>query len=78
MANQNGSVGGVKDGFAVRRADGWSNSDTPSIGWLNGTPAAKSEVRGGPEVKIGPNSAVWGRGSNGPFMTGDQRGRKPR
>jgi len=71
-ADNPGSAGGVKDGFAVRRADGWSNSDTPAIGWLPAA-AAKADVQGGPEVRIGPGTAAWSAGRKGPYTTGSQR-----
>ena len=71
----NGSVGGTKDGHAVRRADGWESP--PSLGWLKG-PAAESDPRGTGWTAYGPNSAGWGAESTGPFTTGMQRGRKKR
>lgn len=78
MANDNagnGSAGGTKDGHAVRRVDGWSNSDTPSLGWLSG-PAAESNPQGTAYTKIGPNSAIW-NSRNAARTLGDQ-GRKPK
>lgn len=71
LNNRNGSAGGVKDGYAVRRVDGWSNSDTPAIGWLKGA-LPKSDPQGSAEVKIGPNTKVWSAERTSPFMTGDQ------
>jgi hypothetical protein len=53
----------TKDGVAVRRADKWENTDTRSIGSLNGTPAAKSDPQGSPAVEYGPSSKLWRRGS---------------
>jgi hypothetical protein len=55
------SSGSTKDGHAVRRADGWSNSDAPAFGWLKGTPAAKSDPQGAPAVEYGPSSKLWNR-----------------
>jgi hypothetical protein len=46
----------TKDGVAVRRADSWQNSDSPSLGWLPNTPA---NPQGAPEIKIGPGSKAW-------------------
>jgi hypothetical protein len=60
MANDNsgnGNVGGkAPDGHAVRRADGWENSDTKTIGWLPDTPVNPA---GGAYQPIGPGSKAW-------------------
>jgi hypothetical protein len=73
-----GSVGGLKNGHASRRADGWENSDAPSIGWLDGTAAAKSDPQGTAYTPIGPGSSAWSANRNGPFTTGDQSRRRKR
>jgi hypothetical protein len=74
--NDPGSVGGLKDGRALRHAD---NTEPPreNFGWLNGSPAAKSDPQGTPYTPIGPGSKVWGA-PQGRFTTGMQRGGKPR
>jgi hypothetical protein len=69
-----GSVGGTKDGHAVRRADGWESP--PSIGWLTG-PAAESNPLGTAYTKIGPNSAIWNSRTAAKTL-GDQGRGKPK
>jgi hypothetical protein len=72
-----GSVGGVApNGQAVRHADGLE-PPRENFGWLNGSPAAKSDPQGTPYTPIGPGSKVWGT-PQGKFTTGMQRGGKPR
>jgi hypothetical protein len=74
--NDMGSAGGVKDGHAVRRADGYSNSDTAALGWL---PAGAAEGKGGVGTgwtKIGPNSSAWSTAKTGPYTTGMQKSKK--
>jgi hypothetical protein len=59
-----GSTGapvGVKDGHAVRRADGFENADVPAFGWLRDTPVAKSDPQGSAAVEYGPSSKLWNR-----------------
>jgi hypothetical protein len=51
----------TKNGVAVRRADKWQNLDQPALGWLNGSPAAKSDPQGSPAVEYGPSSKLWNR-----------------
>jgi hypothetical protein len=51
----------TKDGHAVRRADKWANLDQPALGWLNGSPVAKSSPQGGPDIPYGPSSPLWNR-----------------
>jgi hypothetical protein len=72
-----GSVGGVKDGRALRHAD---NCEAPqqNLGWLSGV---KGVVGGpnraaNPSVNIGPSGPYW-RKAAPPFSSGDQgKGRK--
>lgn len=72
-----GSSGGTKDGHAVRRADGWENPQR--MGWLDGTPAAKSDPAGGSYVPIGPGSRAFdATPPDAPYTTGMQRNRKPK
>lgn len=76
--NDMGSVGGVKDGRALRHAD---NTEPPpqNFGWLDGVKG----VLGGPNraanasVNIGPSGPLW-RKPAGKFTTGMQRNGKPR
>jgi hypothetical protein len=80
MANDNsgnGNVGGVKDGHAVRRSDGYSNSDTKALGWLPAA-AAQDKTEGGNWNKIGPGSAAWSAAKTGPYTTGAQRSKPKR
>jgi hypothetical protein len=72
-----GSVGGLKDGRALRHAD---NTEPPpqNFGWLDGV---KGVVGGpnraaNPSVNIGPSSNLWRKPSPGKYTTGDQK--KPR
>jgi hypothetical protein len=74
-----GSEVPMRGGHAMTRADGWANSDTPTIGWVTGA-AAESNPQGAPYTPIGPGSAMWARSRPGKFTTGDQKraSRKPR
>jgi hypothetical protein len=54
--NDTGSVGGNTNGYATRRVDGWSNQDTPSLGWIPNSPVNPA---GGNYEAIGPGSARW-------------------
>jgi hypothetical protein len=71
--NDNGSVGGLKDGRALRHTPE-TEPATENMGWLNNTGAAVSNPQGTPYTKIGPGTPVWDRGAK-PFKTGDQRKR---
>jgi hypothetical protein len=51
----------TKGGVGVRRADKWQNQDQPAIGWLNGSPVAKSDPQGGEPIPYGPSSPLWNR-----------------
>jgi hypothetical protein len=51
----------TRDGVAVRRPDKWMNTDAPAIGWLNGSPVAKSSPQGGADIPYGPSSPLWNR-----------------
>jgi hypothetical protein len=51
----------TKAGVGVRRADKWQNLDQPSVGWLDGSVAAKSDPQGSPAVEYGPSSKLWNR-----------------
>jgi hypothetical protein len=76
-AGNPGSVGGLKDGRALRHADG-TEPPQENFGWLDRTAAAKTvSDRTGAYVQIGPGSAAW-RAPQGKFTTGMQRGGKPR
>ena len=71
MAFRQADAGGEL-GHAVRRADSWESP--PAIGWLKGSPAAKSDPQGGAYQKIGPGSSIW-ENRKGAKTTGDQRKR---
>jgi hypothetical protein len=70
-------VGGVRDGHAARHSEARLDNPRPPIGWM---PAKPANPQGGPEIQIGPNSALWerGNGRTGAFTTADQRGGKPK
>jgi hypothetical protein len=70
-------VGGVRDGRAARHSEARLDNPRPPIGWF---PTKTANGRGGPEIQIGPNSALWERGNSrtGAFTTADQRGGKPK
>jgi hypothetical protein len=55
-----------------KRADGWANSDAPSIGWLPNIPTS------GPGVNVGPGTKAWSAERKGPYTTGMQRNGKPK
>jgi hypothetical protein len=74
--NDMGSVGGLKDGRALRHADG-TEPPAENFGWLNGTPAAKSDPQGTSYTPIGKGTRAWDAPAP-KFTTGDQRNRKPR
>jgi hypothetical protein len=71
-ADNPGSAGGVKDGYAVRRADGWESP--PSLGWLKSKPA---DPQGDSQyTKIGPRTALW-ENRNAAKTLGQAQRRKP-
>ena len=50
----------TKNGVAVRRFDKFQNTDVGSVGWLNGTPVAKSNPEGSDFVAYGPSAGkIW-------------------
>jgi hypothetical protein len=70
-----GGVGGLKDGRALRHADGME-PPAQNMGWLNGV---KGVVGGpnraaNPEVNIGPSGSLW-RKPAGRFTTAMQKKR---
>lgn len=69
------TVGGLKDGRALRHADG-TEPPAENFGWLDKTGAVTSNPQGAPYVRIGPGSAVRGRPAPKTYTTGDQRNRK--
>jgi hypothetical protein len=74
--NDTGSVGGSKDGRALRHADG-TEPAPQNFGWLDGVRG----IIGGPNraahvsVNIGPSSPHWRKGTPKPLTTGSQRKR---
>lgn len=70
-----GSEVPMRDGHALRRADGWESP--PSLGWLTG-PAAVTDPQGTGYTKFGPGTAIWNSRKAAKTL-GDQKGsRKPR
>jgi hypothetical protein len=75
--NDTGSVGGLKDGRALRHADG-TEPNQQNFGWLDGVKGViggPNRAANGPGVNIGPSSPHW-RKPAGPYTVGDQK--KPR
>jgi hypothetical protein len=70
--NDMGSAGGLKDGRALRHADG-TEPLPQNFGFLNGTPAAKTDPQGTPYSPIDLRA-----GGPKTFTIGMQRGGKPR
>jgi hypothetical protein len=74
-----GSVGGLKDGRAIRHAAG-TEPPQQNMGWLDnvrGVVGGPNRAANGPGVNVGPSSAIW-RKPAGRFTTADQRGKPKR